>query len=418
MRRRHFTGTTLTLLLGGCASPQMPGYQSGYQGYQVPEPLIERIRLKLREHGLAEAGVARDNVGRVQLLGRYRDEDEVERAFLIVQSIVGLKSCSPRYPAEVQQRHWERAAGEAIAEHARRLAAARRQAQPAGSRKLALVVGINEFMDSAHLRPIQGEDDARLVATQLGRAGYEVSALLGAQANKAAIEAALLRMGERLGPADSLFLYISSHGNPPLPSPKGPGQHRMSIAAYDSGDVGGTPSRDATEYLLRLQASSVHDRLVQQLARQPSRVTRVLVDTCYSGDMLTDMDADSRGQMLRANGGRVDVESVSLAAWSADAPAGGYAFITATSEGQESLGPPVRPGQFSSPLDPQRALRGSFFTQAFFDYLAHFQGQVQPAFEAAQRFTAAQALAVSAGRRQQQPRLFSTLAADANNLYR
>jgi len=134
--------------------------------------------------------------------------------------------------------------------------------------------------------------------------------------------------------------------------------------------------------------------------------------------MLTDMDADSRGQMLRANGGRVDVESVSLAAWSADAPAGGYAFITATSEGQESLGPPVRPGQFSSPLDPQRALRGSFFTQAFFDYLAHFQGQVQPAFEAAQRFTAAQALAVSAGRRQQQPRLFSTLAADANNLYR
>ncbi|MEJ6001652.1 caspase family protein [Paucibacter soli] len=417
MQRRHFTGT-LGLLLGGCASPQMPGYQSGYQGHQVPEHLIERIRLKLREHGLPEASVARDMVGRVQLLGRYRDEDEVERAFLIVQSIVGLKSCSPQYPSEVRQRHWEREAVQAMAEHARRLTQARRQAQDSGSRKLALVVGINEFMDSAHLRPIQGEDDARLVATQLGRAGYEVSALLGAQANKAAIEAALLRMGERLGPADSLFLYISSHGNPPLPSPKGQGQHRMSIAAYDSGDVGGRPSRDATEYLLKLQASSVHDRLVQRLARQASRVTRVLVDTCYSGDMLTDMDADSRAQMLRANGGRVDVEGVSLAAWSADAPPSGYAFITATSEGQESLGPPVRPGLFASPLDPQRALRGSFFTQAFFDYLAHYQGLIQPAFEAAQRFTAAQALAVSAGSRQQLPRLFSTLAADDNNLYR
>jgi len=279
-------------------------------------------------------------------------------------------------------------------------------------------VGINEFMDSAHLRPIQGEDDARLVAAQLRRAGYEVSALLGAQANKSAIEAALLRLEQRLGPADSLFLYISSHGNPPLPSSKGAGQHRMSIAAYDSGDVTGTPSRDATDYLLRLHASSVHDALVQRLARRPSRVTRVLVDTCYSGEMLRDMDADSRAQMLRSNGGRVDVESVSLPAWSADAPAGGYAFITATSEGQESLGPPLRPGEFASPLDPQRALRGSFFTQAFFDYLAHYQGEVQPAFEAARRFTADKALAVSAGTRQQLPRLFSTLAAADNNLYR
>lgn len=417
MLRRQFS-TTLGLLLAGCASPQMPGYQSVYQGHAVPEPLIERIRLKLREHGLAQASVTRDNAGRVQLAGRYRDEVEVERAFLIVQSIVGLKSTSPRFPAEVQERHWEREAGQALAEHARQLAAARRQAQPAGSRKLALVVGINEFMDRAHLRPIQGEDDARLVATQLRRAGYEVSALLGAQAGKAAIEAALMRMGQQLTPADSLFVYISSHGNPPLPSPMGPGRHRMSIAAYDSGDVGGAPARDATDYLLKLQASSVHDGLVQALARQPSRATRVLIDTCYSGDMLSDMAADSRAQMLRANGGRVDLESVSLAAWTADAPAGGYAFITATSEGQESLGPPLRPGEFTSPLDPQRTLRGSFFTQAFFDYLAHYQGQIQPAFEAAQRFTIEKVRAVSAGQRQQQPRLFSTLPPAENNLYR
>jgi hypothetical protein len=227
-----------------------------------------------------------------------------------------------------------------------------------------------------------------------------------------------MRMGQQLTPADSLFLYISSHGNPPLPSPRGPGRHRMSIAAYDSGDVGGAPARDATDYLLKLQGSSVHDGLVQALARQPSRATRVLIDTCYSGDMLSDMAADSRAQMLRANGGRVDVESVSLAAWTADAPGGGYAFITATSEGQESLGPPLRPGEFASPLDPQRTLRGSFFTQAFFDYLAHYQGQIQPAFEAAQRFTVEKVRAVSAGQRQQEPRLFSTLPTAEDNLYR
>ena len=33
------------ILLGGCAASQMHGFENAYQGYSVPEPLVEQIRL-------------------------------------------------------------------------------------------------------------------------------------------------------------------------------------------------------------------------------------------------------------------------------------------------------------------------------------------------------------------------------------
>ena len=421
------------LLLAACSVRQLPGYQNTFEGHQIPADLLERIRQKFKQYELARAEIGLDNVGRVRLLGRYRNEDEVERAFLIAQSIVGLRSTSPFYPLEVEQTRWEQEAARVMAEHAQAIAP---PGQPALKR--ALVVGINEFRDSRHLRPIQGEDDARLVREQLLRAGYQVVALLGRDATKLAIEAGLRQLKDAMNPQDSLFIYISSHGNPPVPAPGGRDQRRMSIVAYDSGDRAGAASRDGTDYLLKLQASSVKDSLVQQVAMKPSWVTRVFIDTCYSGDILKDIAEDSRAYLLRANGGQVERAGVSLAAWSGEGFTGaggtaagtaarasakprqrmGYSIITATSEGQESLGPPVELGVFASPLDPKRMLRGSFFTQAYFDFLDRHEGQMQPAFEDSRRFTEQQVDRVSGGMRRQVPRQFSTLPAALDNLFR
>lgn len=414
MRRRLCLNAGLGLLLPGCAVQQMPGYQNSYQRYQIPDALWQRMLLKLAEYGLTQATLERDNVGRARLTGRYRNEDEVERAFLIVQSIVGLRSTSPLYPEQVDERRWEQEAGRAMAEHAQAL---RERLQPP-PRKRGLVVGINDFMDSRHLHSIQGEDDARLVRDQLLSAGYQVNALLGRQATRAAIESALQQLQAELGARDSLFVYISSHGNPPVPSPRGRDERRMSIAAYDSGDANGRSSRDATDFLLRLQASSVKDSQVQALALQPSRITRVFIDTCYSGEMLKDLPEDSRDYILARNGGEVERATISLSAWGGTAQRPNYQLITATSEGQASLGPPVAAGVFASPVNPQRLLRGSYFTQAFFDYLALHQGRMQAAFEAAREFTERKVQAVSGGRLQQVPRQFSTVAEAENNLYR
>jgi hypothetical protein len=61
-------------------------------------------------------------------------------------------------------------------------------------------------------------------------------------------------------------------------------------------------------------------------------------------------------------------------------------LITATSEGQESLGPRADTGVFDSPLGAGKTLRGSFFTQSLFDFLEAAAGDITPAFERARLY--------------------------------
>ncbi|TDV37352.1 caspase domain-containing protein [Paraburkholderia caballeronis] len=429
------------LLLSACAASDLPGFQNAYRAYDVPQPLVERIKAKFQAHGLDQASVARDSTGRIQLTGTYRNEDEVDQAFTIVQSIVGIKSTSPFYPTHILQKRWERAAGQALDAYAH--GARHASAMPV---KRALVVGINHFADPYHLPDIQGADDAVVVQAYLKQAGYTVTALLNERATKANIEAAIARLGGEIGPNDQVFIYISSHGNVPVPTPAGQDQRKMSIMAYDSGDQNTVKSNDRTEILLHFQNHAVPDTLVQDLARKPSAMTRVVIDTCYSGDMLDDISDDSTTYILQTNGGRSEREGISLASWTgpaytakgirfSDDGAGasggqvggaaahtavdrnrsGYQIITATSTNEESLGP--KSGHFASPLDPGRTLRGSYFTQSLFDYLAHDNGQLDPAFRDAQRFTSSTAVEVSHGNAHQVPRQFSTIPAQQNDLF-
>lgn len=427
------------LLLTGCAASSLPGYQNAYHAYNVPQSLFERIEVKFHEHGLDQASITRDTTGRVQLAGTYRNEDEVDEAFTIVMSIVGLKSTSPFYPEHILQRRWDVAAGKALDSYA--------QLQRRGSGapvKRALVVGINHFADPYHLPDIQGADDAAIVQGYLLKAGYKVTALLNEHATQANVEAAIAKLDHDIGPNDDVFIYISSHGNAPVPSPAGNDQRKMSIMAYDSGDQSTISSNDRTEILLHYQRHSVPDTLVQNLARKPSHTMRVVIDTCYSGDMLDDIADDSTAYILQANGGQSEHAGISLASWtgpeytskgihfaddatgdqgadvthartSIDRNRSGYNIITATSANEESLGP--KSGSFSSPLSPDRTLRGSYFTQSLFEYLGYYKGQLGPAFRDAQTFTAKEALDVSHGKAHQTPRQYSTIPDQQNDLY-
>gem|GEM_PF-925505 len=424
------------LLLGGCAASQMHGYEPTYYSYKVPQPLLDTIALKLRQNGLVNARLTRDSVGRVRLAGSYANEDEVDRAFVIVQSIVGLKSTSPFYPENVSVTRWETEARQALAANAQ---AQRSNARP--GRRIAFVVGINTFRDSKHFRPVPGEDDALVVKRSAEKAGYNVTSLLGRQATKAAIEAALARIESELLPQDSLFIYISTHGTAPLPTPQGGDSRRMSIIAWDSGDAA---IDNSTDYYLNLQRTAVSDTLVQRLAKKPTRNTRILIDTCYSGEMLRGLPDASAGYIARANNGVPERAGISLASWTGPAytskgirqtfdggvqPGAGsaargtladdlgteraYTIITATSEGEESLAPgnPDRIFQLDG-----RQLKGSFFTQAFFAYLDEAQGHVEPAFEKAREFTSRKAVEVTRGKQTQVPRHFATKSADRNSL--
>lgn len=421
----------LACTLAGCATRDMPGYQNTYQGHQVPEQLLENIRQRLRHQGLAGAEIGRDSVGRVRLLGRYADEDEVDTAFIVVQTLVGLKSTSPFYPQQVGQRRWEQAAGQALQDFARQ----RRTGAASGQGvRRALVIGVNRFRDPM-IPPIQGADDAVVVAEQLRRFNYAVTTLAGEAATKSAIELAVAKLSRELAPEDTLFIYVSSHGAQPVPSAKGGDERKMSIVAYDSSTSQAGRSGDSVDQALQLQRTSVKDGLLQELAQRPSRVTRVLIDTCYSGEILRGVPESSRQFVLRQNGGRPDRAGISVASWSGAAyaskairvlgadgkpvhapptPGGGapvssragYTLITATSEGEKSFGPNASQGVFTSPLSPSQNLRGSFFTQSFMAWLDFHQGQLQPAFEQAARFTSA---TVAKHGESQTPRIHSTL---------
>ena len=397
-------------LLGGCAANQMAGFENAYQGYSVPESLVERIRSEFRKNGLPAAQVARDNVGRIRLTGNYRNEDEVDRAYVIVQSIVGMKSTSPFYPENIQEKRWEADAARALAEFAKAARSA-----PAPSVKRALIIGISKFNDP-RVPEILGEDDARRVQAEAERAGFRTTTLLGPQATKAAIESALERFKREVGPNDSLLIYISSHGTQPVPSPRAKDARKMSIVAYDTGDsrIRGT----GTDFQLKMHETSVADTKVQELAQRPTRYTRVIIDTCYSGEILKDIPDESARYILKANGGFPERAGISMAAWTGDAYAAKgivmsddadktpavksgkrqgaapsakadfsrYTIITATSDGQQSWGPAAG-GQFASPVNPAKKLKGSFFTQAFFEYLEKYDGHLEPAFVEARKFT-------------------------------
>jgi len=437
----------LSLLLAGCAANQLHGFENTYHAYQVPQPLFDKIAIKLRQEGLANARIERDSVGRVKLAGSYQTEDEVDRAFLIVQSIVGLKSTSPFYPANIRQQRWELEARQQL----ERMAAATRAA-PRPGRNIALVIGISTFKDASHWGRIPGEEDALVVQQAAQKAGYVVTALLGRAATKTNIEDALRQIDANLTPDDNLFVYISSHGMQPLPSANGGDQRKMSIIAWDSGEAS---IRNKTDYLLNLQKTSVPDVLVQNLAKKPTRNTRILIDTCYSGEMLSGLPDESGGYIARSNNGAPERAGISMASWTgkaytskairftedapanaparvaarSGAPAGAqpvgsadvidgeraYTIITATSEGEESLAPANHIGQFVLP-GQTRPLRGSYFTQAFFAYLDIHGGQVEPAFAAARDFTSGEVAKVSEGTKRQVPRQFATRSARRSQL--
>lgn len=401
------------IFLTGCAANQLPGFQNTYYSYNVPESLVEQIKADLKKYGLPNAQVTRDSVGRIRLVGSYRNEDEVDRAFVIVQSIVGIKSASPFYPENVKEKRWEANAREALEQFTKVIRGVQGEHV-----KRALIIGINNFRYDTYLTPLLGEDDAKLVKDRAEKAGYMTTALFGAQATKGNIEAAIDQMKKKIGPNDSLLVYISSHGEQPLPSPKGGDARKMSIIAYDTG----APSyKNKTDFDLKMHATSVSDTKLQELVQMQARQKRVIIDTCYSGDILQGMSDTSSRYILETNGGYPERAGVSIASWTGPeyvskgiqfrrdtgtnaslkpkekdrSTSSGwvvgdqqnpYTIITATSDGQKSWGPKAG-GTFDSPVTPGKKLKGSFFTQAFFEYLDKYEGHLEPAFKEAQKFT-------------------------------
>lgn len=252
---------------------------------QAPDPSeLRAIREGLAAAGLAEARIGQGADGRVTLAGSYRNRAEVLTAFSIAQQVVGVRWVAPTTPENIRYPF-----DNALSKMCQALGTCGGATPPAapaappppprpitgGGQRWGLVVGVGEFGNLSRDQWLQYTvRDAQLMYDYLvdprGAAfpRSNVTLLTNAQATRDAIERAMDRIAGAAGPADTVVLYMSSHGTPP--NDRG----TMQLITYD------------TVLSPRQQAflTSLPDDKVADFAKRlgPTRLV-VILDTCYSG---------------------------------------------------------------------------------------------------------------------------------------
>jgi hypothetical protein len=427
---RRLLRWSAVLLLAGCAASMHPDFENVYQRYDVPDALVAKVRENLRRFGLASADVTRDRLGRLQLAGRYANEDEVDRAFVIVQNVVGLQATSMVYPTEVAEKAWEQETTRAFERFLRRQQpVAPSPGTAGGARKYALIVGISRFQDPRVPRLPGAEKDASVLEALLrDPGGYRPSELVvlrDAQATRAAIQSQLERLVREPGPQDSVFVFIASHGVQPIPDPRGREVRKYPVLAFDT----------RTSSPVAMYDTALHDsHLIDLVRRSRAREVVVVVDTCFSGHVfsnLPDMQlggADSERYIRQVNGGALDRDGVGTRAiaqrW---VPAGGdttrpaadeprsarVSVLSASGPGEES-----RESSGVLPAPSGRSFDGGLFTQSFAEGLRIHQGDVGKAFGYAQVFVSLFVRERTRGRDGQTPQMMLRPEGSEINLFR
>jgi len=424
--RALITTVVAVAVLTGCAATTHPDFQNVYYKYNVPSELKAAIGQQFSRFGLANASFTSDRLGRIRLTGSYTDEDEIDKAFLIVQSIVGTKATSPVYPEDIKNKRWEQEASSALAEFFRRKAVAGNQAgvptDHLPGQKYALIIGISKFRD-ARIPHLSGSEDAEAMRQLLvAKAGFQdrnVTSLVDERATKSNIISAIQQIKTKVRPNDSIVVFISSHGTPTVPdhtSASDENVRKMSIVAYDS-DM---------QSPISLQQSAVSDSQLIQLTGSVAKSVVIILDTCYSGDVFSGLPGFTLGGersvafIRQMNSGSLDndgysketlakrwigAKDITFAASvgskdigysagqeaagtytaepaSAGLKRNGIILITASSPGEKSYsfkgGERLPSGKTVS--------EGSFFAQSFVDTIYLRSGEVFPAFSQSRDF--------------------------------
>jgi hypothetical protein len=186
---------------------------------------LRSILNRFRENGLTRATVVLDSRGRVELQGAYENEREVDLAFSLAQTVVGVHWVSPVIPERIQVAEWMKCLQQLLD---------RRPCGPPGKQttvlesppgplrnKYAMVVGVSQFQDR-EINPLKyPAKDATdvyqyLVRPSGGNFRREAVVLLqDSKAVRAEVIKAMKRIQAEAGPDDLVFVYLASHGTPP-----------------------------------------------------------------------------------------------------------------------------------------------------------------------------------------------------------
>jgi hypothetical protein len=269
--------TFLVLVVGVLA-----GGQSAYSAATPDESNLDEIRQRFRISNLTNAKVRLDSYGRVELIGRYRDRADVQTAFSIAQSVVGVRWVAPTTPENIEYIAGKQEADckflRAVGKPCSGEAPTRPQStgpERAVHAKHALVVGVGEFANLPRTSWLRytvrdAEAFARYLTAKDGGnfPRSNVTLLTDAAATRANIESAMDRIAARVRPGDTVVVYFSSHGSPLND------RANMNIITYD------TQAKPRERVFL---TSLSDDRLADFIERMREAHVLVILDTCYSG---------------------------------------------------------------------------------------------------------------------------------------
>jgi uncharacterized caspase-like protein len=189
------------------------------QSTSVTDVHIQQINQQFAQKGVPNGFVALDSYGRLELKGDYEDEMQVDRAFSIAQSVVGVKWVSPVTPENIKVKEWERRLGSLFSRAAVLKPQVRGDA-PVGPvrNRYALVVGVGKFKNG--ITPLQySVRDAtlfyRFLLEQAGFTKNNTYFLADQNATSSSIVKYLNGIRNTAQEDDLVVVYMSSHGTPP-----------------------------------------------------------------------------------------------------------------------------------------------------------------------------------------------------------
>ncbi len=210
--------SALIVLIAAVMALAMPGSVTA-QSTSVTDDHIRQINGLFAKNGVPGGLVVLDSYGRLELKGDYEDEFQVDRAFSLAQTVVGVKWVSPVTPENIKVKAWEKKLGSLFS----RAAVLKPQVRgdgPVGSirNRYALVVGVGKFKSG--ITPLQfAVRDAtlfyRFLNEQAGFSKNNTYFLADQNATSSNILKYLTAIRNAAQEDDLVVVYMSSHGTPP-----------------------------------------------------------------------------------------------------------------------------------------------------------------------------------------------------------
>lgn len=202
--------------------------QTNYGSRQISDADIQQINSLFKQNGITNGYVTADGNGRVVLIGVYNDENEVDRAFSLAQSVVGVNLVSPVTPESIKVKEWEKCLELILSRQVKGrcgpntipVKSIDTNAPGPIENKYALVVGVGTFENGINSLEYASTDALNFYNYLVSPAGgkfnkQDVILLRDQQATKSAIVNSLNTIQAKATENDLVVVYLSSHGTPP-----------------------------------------------------------------------------------------------------------------------------------------------------------------------------------------------------------